>query len=181
MDKCRRAVRLLELRAQLTVAVHGILQYSNATGSALSDEHVWLHTVHSSSLRPFLQVLVGVPTVSALSHLVELMERRESGARIAANRETEVHECERSPKRQRRSYATADQDESLDDSSSNVLDILGADKEVAVLRTKTNALFATGSCKVNLNATTSGSLEGLDNCPLWYGILLTQCVLRTQN
>lgn len=163
MDKCRRAVRLLELRAQLAVAVHGILQHSNATGSALSDERVWLHTMHSSSrLRPFLQVLVGVPTVSALSHLVELMERWESTARTATNRETEVHKCERSPKRQRRSY---DQDESLDDSSSNMLDILGADKEAAGLKTD--------FCKVNRNATTSGGLEGVDNYPAWYGICLT--------
>lgn len=156
MDICRRAVRLLELRAQLTVEVHGILQFSNAPGTPLSDEGVWLHTMHSSSLRPFLQVLVGVPSVSALNLLVELMERRES-----SNREIEVRKCERSPKRQRKSY---DQDESLDDSSSNMPDILGAEKKAAGLRTNTNALFPTNS----------GNQDGVNNCPLWYGILLTQ-------
>lgn len=115
MDKCRRAVRLLELRAQITVAV---LQHSTAAGF---DEAGWLHTM----LRPFLQLLVGVPTVAALSHLVELMDRRES------NKESGVYKIERSPKRQRRSYAATDQDESLDDSSSNMPDLLQADEQAA--------------------------------------------------
>lgn len=160
-------MRLLELRAQLTIAVHGILQHSNATGSAIPDKCVWLHTMHSGSLRPFLQILVGVPTASALSHLVEWMERRESTASTAANRETGVHERERSPKRQRRSYVTADENESLDDSSSNMLDFSGTDKETAGLKTKTNALLGTDFCKENLNATAGGSLGGVDNCPSW--------------
>ena len=147
MYKCRRAVRLLELRAQITFSVRGVLQYSNASGCALPHEDIWLHTMHSRSLRPSLQVLVSVPTVSAMNYLVKLMESRES----SATRAVEVQKCERSPKRQKKSSETADQGESLDDSSTNMRGILEAEKE-----------------------TTSASLEGVYNCPSWYGILLAQ-------
>lgn len=135
MDKCRRAVRLLELRAQITV---GVLQHSNTAGF---DEAGWLHTM----LRPFLQLFVGVPTVAALSHLVELMDRRES------NKESGVYTSERSPKRQRISYAATDQDESLDDSSSNMSDLLRAGKQSA----KNGAPLAP---------------DISDDYPLWYDI-----------
>jgi hypothetical protein len=121
MDKCRRAVRLLELRAQVTVAVHGLLQKSNASGCAQPKEDIWLHTMYSSTLRSSLHVLIGMPTVSALNHLVELMERQESSAKG----HIETRKSERSPKRQR----SCEADESLDDSSTTMPGILVEDKE----------------------------------------------------
>lgn len=100
--------------------------------------------MRSNSFRPNLQVLIGAPTIYALNYLVELMESRELGAKTAASGAIGPQKFERSPKRQRKSCETADQDELLDDSSSNMLDIVGAEKEP-----------------------TSGSLEGVYNSPSW--------------
>ncbi|XP_024387813.1 uncharacterized protein [Physcomitrium patens] len=157
------AVRLLELRAQLTVAVHSTLQYSSGS---TTPEGFWLHAVHCSGLRPFLQVLTGAPTISALRHLVELMERRDSGARTAEKRAIKVPNCERSPKRQRRNLDIADEDQALDsrlkiinDASTNNPAISRAEEEASGVGMEAHSL-ATDSSSIKLHTSISGSLKG---------------------
>lgn len=173
MDKCRCAVRLLELRAQLTVAVHSTLQYSSGS---TTPEGFWLHAVHCSGLRPFLQVLTGAPTISALRHLVELMERRDSGARTAEKRAIKVPNCERSPKRQRRNLDIADEDQALDsrlkiinDASTNNPAISRAEEEASGVGMEAHSL-ATDSSRIKLHTSISGSLKGAYIRSSWYGI-----------
>lgn len=181
MNICRRAVRLLEVRAELSAAVNAILRHPIVRETSSRNSQVdWPppYSFYANNHRPYLQLLRGPCTAAALSQLVEMLEKRGPCAVSVTATATSIENKKRGEKRKRKSVEMVSKRTGLEkrvkfleDNRETTGTLPGAGE--GIMSGDSNAVEVKGREKVE-STSLDGIPEAIDQKSMWYVARITE-------